>query len=153
MSMTFSDAWPTLMLMAFWEFNTYGCRTNITIGELGDKVPSYNLLQISSLSSCEEYLLHIEYSILPNTHTHTHTKYSAWWVFSALFLAVPGSALVCHYLPFHKLPHTSTDWPKCFCIYRLKCSKAISGWTDRWTGGRSEISGRPYSKSTCGANK
>ena len=29
------------------------------------------------------------------------------------------------------LPHTATDWPKCFCIYRLKCSKAtISGWLD-----------------------
>ena len=45
--------------------------------------------------------------------------------------------------------HIATDWPKCFCIYRLKCSKAISGWMD----GRTEISGRPYSKSTCGANK
>ena len=44
---------------------------------------------------------------------------------------------------------TATDWPKCFCIYRLKCSKAIRGWLD----GRTEISGRPYSKSTCGANK
>ena len=44
-----------------------------------------------------------------------------------LYLAVPGSALVCHDLPFHRLPPTSTDWPKCFCIYRLKCSKATSG--------------------------
>ena len=43
---------------------------------------------------------------------------------------------------------TATDWPKCFCIYSLKCSKAISGWSDGWT----EISGRPYSKSTCGTN-
>ena len=33
--------------------------------------------------------------------------------------------------------------------YRLKCSKAISGWA----GGRTEISDRTYSKSTCGANK
>ena len=66
-------------------------------------------------------------------------KYCTWWVFSALYLAVPGftwlcpavpgSALVCHDLPFHRMPHTATDWPKCFCIYRLKCSKAISGWT------------------------
>ena len=40
--------------------------------------------------------------------------------------------------------NTATDWPKCFCIYRLKCSKAISGWLD----GRTEISGKPYSKST-----
>ena len=70
-------------------------------------------------------------------HTHTHTKYSAWWVFSALFLAVPGSALVCHYLPFHKLPHTSTDWPKCFCIYMLKCSKAIIGWMGWMVGWKS----------------
>ena len=23
--------------------------------------------------------------------------------------------------------HTVTDWLKCFCIYRLKCSKAIGG--------------------------
>ena len=46
-----------------------------------------------------------------------------------------------------RLPHTDTDWPKCFCIYRLKCSKAISGWLD----GQTDISGRPYSKSTCGA--
>ena len=30
----------------------------------------------------------------------------------------------------HLAPHTATDWPKCFCIYRLKCSNAISlfGW-------------------------
>ena len=27
----------------------------------------------------------------------------------------------------HVAPHTATDWPKCFCLYRLKCSKAISG--------------------------
>ena len=45
--------------------------------------------------------------------------------------AVPGSALVCHDLPFHRMPHTATDWPKCFCIYRLKCSKAING-INRW---------------------
>ena len=49
-----------------------------------------------------------------------------------LYLAVPGSALVCHDLPFHRLPHTATGWPKCFCIYRVKCSKAMSwdgmGW-------------------------
>ena len=32
-----------------------------------------------------------------------------------------------------RLPHTATDWPKCFCIYRLKCSKALSGWV-RWDG-------------------
>ena len=30
-------------------------------------------------------------------------------------------------MPFHRLPRTATaDWPKCFCIYRLKCSKGIS---------------------------
>ena len=45
-----------------------------------------------------------------------------------LYLVVPGSALVCHDLSFHRMPHTATDWPKCFCIYRLKCSKAVSGW-------------------------
>ena len=38
--------------------------------------------------------------------------------------------------------------PNCFCIYRLYCSKAISGRLVGWL----EISGRPYSKSTCGAN-
>ena len=27
---------------------------------------------------------------------------------------------------FEYLTHTATDWLKCFCIYRLKCSKAIS---------------------------
>ena len=43
---------------------------------------------------------------------------------------------------------TAIDWPKCFCIYRLKCSKATGGWLD----GRMEISRSPYSKSTCGAN-
>ena len=47
-----------------------------------------------------------------------------WWVFSALYLAVPGCgftwlcpavpgyALVRHDLPVHRMPHTSTDWPK-----------------------------------------
>ena len=52
-------------------------------------------------------------------------KHSTLWVFSAL--AVPGSAFVCHDLPHHRLPQTATDWLKCFCIYRLKCSKAVSG--------------------------
>ena len=42
---------------------------------------------------------------------------------------------------------TATDWPKCFCIYRLKCSKAINGWLVGW------ISHSTYSKSTCGAYK
>ena len=46
----------------------------------------------------------------------------------ALYPAVPGFALVFHDLPCHRLPHTATDWPKCFCIYRLKCSTDISGW-------------------------
>ena len=45
--------------------------------------------------------------------------------------------------PLLPMPHTATDWPKCFCIYRLKCSKAISGWL--------EMSDCTYSKSTCGA--
>ena len=48
-----------------------------------------------------------------------------------LYLAVPSSAMVSHDLPFHRLPHTANDWPKCFCIYRLKCSKAIRGWDGR----------------------
>ena len=72
-------------------------------------------------------------------------KYSTLWVFSALYLAVhgftwlcpaiPGCTLVCHDLPFHRMPHSATDWPKCFCIYRLKCSKALSGWLDGRLGG------------------
>ena len=34
-----------------------------------------------------------------------------------------------------KRQHTATDWPKRFCIYRLKCSKArVDGWT---VGGKS----------------
>ena len=90
-------------------------------------------------------------------------KYNTWWVFSALYLAlpgctwlylalpdfarlylaVPGSALVCHDLPFQRLPRTATDWPNCFSIYRLKCSKDISGWD-----GRMEISVSTCSKST-----
>ena len=45
-----------------------------------------------------------------------------------------------------RLPHTATDWPKCSCIYRLKCSKATSGWLVGW------LSDCTYSKSTCGAN-
>ena len=40
---------------------------------------------------------------------------------------------------------TVTDWPKCFCIYRFKCSKAISGWMVGW------LSDCTYSKSTCDA--
>ena len=39
-----------------------------------------------------------------------------------------ASAYICHYILDHRLPHTATDWLKCFCKYRLKCSKAISGW-------------------------
>ena len=64
---------------------------------------------------------------------------------TAMYYQQPGSALVCHDLPFHRLPHTATDGPKCFCIYRLKCSKAISGWMVGW------LSDGTYSKSTCGA--
>ena len=45
-----------------------------------------------------------------------------------------------------RLPYTATDWPKCFCIYRLKCSKTISGWVVEW------LSDCSYSKSTLGAN-
>ena len=33
--------------------------------------------------------------------------------------------------------HTVTDWLKCFCIYRLKCSKAM--WMG-WVGNGMEIS-------------
>ena len=45
-----------------------------------------------------------------------------------LYLALPWSAMIylstdCHILPL----------AKCFCIYRLKCSKAISGWVG-WDG-------------------
>ena len=46
---------------------------------------------------------------------------------SWLYLTVPaitGCTLVCHDIPFHRMPHTATDLPKCFCIYRLKCSEA-----------------------------
>ena len=53
----------------------------------------------------------------------------------SLFSTVPGSALVCHNLPFHRLSHNATDWPKakCFYVYRLKCSEALGmmgrmGW-------------------------
>ena len=42
------------------------------------------------------------------------------------------SSQICHDLLYHRLPHTATDWPKCFCIYRLKGSKAISEWV--WDG-------------------
>ena len=41
---------------------------------------------------------------------------------------------------------TVTDWPKCFCIYRFKCSKAISGWMVGW------LSDCTFCKSTCDAN-
>ena len=26
-----------------------------------------------------------------------------------------GCTLVCHDLPFHRMPRSATDWPKCFC--------------------------------------
>ena len=52
--------------------------------------------------------------------------------FTWLCPAIPGCTLVCHDLPFHRMPHSATDWPKCFCIYRFKCSKAISEWIDGW---------------------
>ena len=49
--------------------------------------------------------------------------------------AEPESAVFCHDLRFYRLPHTATDWPKCFCIYRLKCSNALSGWAVTWLDG------------------
>ena len=49
----------------------------------------------------------------------------------------------------HRLPHTATDWLKCFCIYRLKWPKAVSGWDGIWM----EISVSTSSESTfCAAN-
>ena len=64
-------------------------------------------------------------------------KYSTWWVFSALYPAVPGSSQVCHALPYGRLPQTATGCtcfpPSSFCIYRLKCSKAIQGHPERMT--------------------
>ena len=41
---------------------------------------------------------------------------------SELYLTVPGH--VCHHQPYHchRLPQTATDWLKCFCNYRNKCS-------------------------------
>ena len=47
----------------------------------------------------------------------------------------------------HILPLTGLN-AFVYTLYRLKCSKAISGWLD----GRMEISVRPYFKRTCGAN-
>ena len=40
------------------------------------------------------------------------------WVFSALYLALPRSAMI--------YPTIDCHWLKCFRIYRLKCSNAIS---------------------------
>ena len=57
-------------------------------------------------------------------------KYCTWWVFSALYLAVPGFSWLYLALPrcaMIYLSHTATVWLKCFGIYRLKCSKALSG--------------------------
>ena len=54
------------------------------------------------------------------------------------------SAKICHDLLYHWLPHIATDWLKCFCLYRLKWSKAISGLD--WAG--LEISVSTSSKST-----
>ena len=56
--------------------------------------------------------------------SHDRSFQHCTWVYLALpdctrlYLAVPDSALVCHDLPFHRLPHTATDWLKCFRIYR-----------------------------------
>ena len=48
---------------------------------------------------------------------------------------VPGCTWLCLGLPCSNLPQTATDWLKLFCIYRLKCSKAISGTErDKWDG-------------------
>ena len=49
-------------------------------------------------------------------------KHSTLWVLSALYLAVPSSAMIYLTIDCHRV--------KCFCIYRLKCSKALSGWMD-----------------------
>ena len=37
---------------------------------------------------------------------------------------------VVHCSPLSVFVHCWPDWPKCFCIYGLKCSKAITGWMD-----------------------
>ena len=51
------------------------------------------------------------------------------------FSTVPGCTWLCLGLPCSNLPQTATDWLKLFCIYRLKCSKAISGTErDKWDG-------------------
>ena len=67
-----------------------------------------------------------------------------------LYLAVPGSAQVCHDLPYHKLPLTATDWLKCFCTNRPKCSKAIYKWIGygSHTMGWMEINERTSAMST-----
>ena len=49
---------------------------------------------------------------------------------------------------WHRLPQNATDWLKCFCIYGLKCSKALSGWVG-WDG----IGSLNSTESTYGANK
>ena len=67
-----------------------------------------------------------------------------------LYLAVPGSALVCHDLPFHRMPHSANDSPKCFCIYRLKCSKAIIGI---WIGLDGPLKAPLIWAPLCGTNK
>ena len=44
-----------------------------------------------------------------------------------LYLTEPGCARLCLGRPWFTLQHTATNWHKCFCIYRLKCLKSVSG--------------------------
>ena len=62
-----------------------------------------------------------------------------------LYLALPWSALIYLSTDCHVLPLTGLN---AFVFTGLNAQKV-----DGWMGGRTEISGRPYSKSTYGANK
>ena len=53
-----------------------------------------------------------------------------------LYLAVPGCTCLCLGLPWSTFPQTATDWPKCFCIYRLKCKVKRGGREGGRVGGR-----------------
>ena len=43
------------------------------------------------------------------------------WIW--LYLALPCCTWLYLGMPWFILPQTATDWLKCFCIYKLKCSK------------------------------
>ena len=68
-------------------------------------------------------------------HTHLMPSTYSFWAFKPVYTkAFEHDAMQNKH--YHRLPHIATDWLKCFCIYRLKCSsyKWMDGWMCKGVG-------------------